>query len=142
MPSMKTDAKALLQRHGIKQTSQRVDIVKVLHQNDGHFTPETVYQRLKASGAHVSKATIYNTLSLLLDRRMIRQVIVHKGKAFYCAMMTPHHHFFETKTEKLIDIDTSNMDITGLPDLPPGTELEGIDLVIRVKSDTCVKSDT
>ena len=130
------DAKALLKSHDIKQTAQRLEIVKVLDENNGHFTPESVYQRLKASGAHVSKATVYNTLSLFLAHRVIRQVVVHQGKAFYCAKTTPHHHFFNIDTEQLADIELSSMDITGLPELPPGTELDRLDLVVRVRSKT------
>ncbi|MFC1665484.1 Fur family transcriptional regulator [Pseudomonadota bacterium] len=139
-PVTEPDAKSILRAHGIKQTSQRLEIIKVLHENDGHFTAESVYHRLKASGAHVSKATVYNTLSLFLDHRVIRQVIVHQGKAFYCAKTTPHHHFFDSNTEELTDIELSSMDITGLPELPPGTELDGLDLVVRIKSTVAPES--
>ena len=53
-----------LRSHGITPTAQRVRVGQVLFACDQHLSADEVLRRLRADGARVSKATVYNTLTL------------------------------------------------------------------------------
>jgi Fur family iron response transcriptional regulator len=47
--------------------------------------------------------------------------------------MVPHHHFQNVDTGEMIDIRPEDLSFDRLPPLPPGTEIESVDVVIRVR---------
>jgi len=83
--------------------------------------------------SETSKATVYNTLKLFLEKGLVREVIVDPSKVFFDPNTGPHHHLYEVDTGKLSDIDAAHVQISGLPPLPPGMVTEGIDLIVRVR---------
>ena len=66
----------LLLSQGIKPTSQRNDIAKVMLEKPQHLSAEEVLILVNKKGAYVSKATVYNTLNLFVEKGLIRQVII------------------------------------------------------------------
>ena len=84
--------------------------------------------------SETSKATVYNTLNLFLERKLIREVIVDPNKVFYDPNTAPHHHFYNIDTGELTDIDAGPITIAGLPELPEGMVTEGVDIIVRVRS--------
>jgi Fur family iron response transcriptional regulator len=84
--------------------------------------------------SETSKATVYNTLNLFLEKRLIREVIVDPSKVFYDPNTDPHHHFYNVDTGALTDIDARDIRVTGLPALPQGMATEGVDIIVRVRS--------
>ena len=86
------------------------------------------------AGAELSKATVYNTLKLFVEKRLIREVIVDPDKVFYDSNTGPHHHFYDIQTGEIIDIDAAEITVAGLPPLPEGKIAEGVDVIIRIRS--------
>jgi len=125
---------ALLQRHGVQPTAQRTEIALAIFGNAGHQSADEVYETVNSGAIRVSRATIYNTLKLFVDRGMIRPVIVAPGKVFYDPNMAPHYHLYDTDTGELTDIGADQIEIHGLPTLPPGKQLDGVDVVVRLRS--------
>jgi Fur family transcriptional regulator, iron response regulator len=127
------DATALLREHGISPTSQRVAIARLLFARATHLSAEDVYKIANSSGHHVSKATVYNTLGLFASKGVVREVIADPKRVFYDPNTTPHHHFYEEATGRLIDIDSRDIRVTGLPAPPEGTRLHGVDVIVRLR---------
>jgi Fur family transcriptional regulator, iron response regulator len=127
------DAAALLRRHGIHPTSQRVVIARVMFSRAHHLSADDVFQAVNAHGHDVSKATVYNTLGLLAAKGLIREVVADPKCIFYDSNTAPHHHFYEESKGQLIDIDSQTIQVTGIPPLPEGTHLQGVDVVIRLR---------
>lgn len=126
---------ALLRKCGINPTSQRLDITRVLFAHGDHVSAEKVYERVNANGsnpARISKATVYNTLGLLADKGLIRQVIADPTRVFYDPNTAPHHHIYDVDSHTLLDVDASDIQMQGMPALPEGTRLEGVDIIVRV----------
>jgi len=84
--------------------------------------------------SETSKATVYNTLNLFLEKKLIREVIVDPSKVFYDPNTDPHHHFYNIDTGELTDIDAREIRVSGLPALPRGMATEGVDIIVRIRS--------
>ena len=119
---------------GIKPTQQRVQIATVLFSRPQHLSADQVLEQVTALGERVSKATIYNTLSLFSRKHLIREVIVDPSKVFYDSTTLPHHHFYNIDTGELKDIEAAELDIETLPEPPEGTVADGVDVIIRVRN--------
>lgn len=127
------DIPALLERHGILATAQRVEIARVLLSAAQHLSADQVMARMHARGSSVSKATVYNTLGLFAEKGLVRQVIVDPTRVFYDSNTAPHFHFYRVDTGTLIDIEADEMPLERLPCAPPGTEICGVDVIVRLQ---------
>lgn len=123
----------LLRSHDINPTHQRIEIAYALFSRQEHLSADQVMTMVNDRHAETSKATVYNTLNLFLEKKLIREVIVDPSKVFYDPNTQPHHHLYEVDSGSLTDIDADNVRIEGLPTLPAGVEQVGIDLIVRVK---------
>lgn len=124
---------ALLQKHSINPTTQRIEIAQVLLSHCTHLSAEDVFMLVNGGSSRVSKATVYNTLGLFAERGLIREVIADPTRVFYDPNTAPHHHFYDTSTGKLTDISADHVQISGLPAVPEGMNVEGVDVIVRVR---------
>lgn len=124
---------ALLKEHGIGATAQRVMITRLLFERGKHMSADEVYREVNAKEQQVSKATVYNTLGLLAAKGVIREVIADPSRVFYDPNTTPHHHFYDEDSGQLTDIDATEVSVMGLPPLPAGADLRGIDVIVRFR---------
>ena len=132
-PPNREDVAARLRAHGINPTHQRIEIAHVLFEHKQHLSADQILTRVNARHAETSKATVYNTLKLFLDMKLIRELIVDPSKVFYDPNTEPHHHFYNVATGELTDVPALGVRVEGLPPLPTGTIADGIDIVIRTR---------
>lgn len=118
---------------GIRPTAQRVRIASLLLSAPQHLSAEQILANLRGSGARVSKATVYNTLNLFASHGLIRQLSVDGSRAWFDSNVDPHYHFHDPASGALIDVPVPEVEFSRLPAPPPGTEVAGIDLVIRLR---------
>jgi Fur family iron response transcriptional regulator len=124
---------SLLERHGIRPTQQRIRVAEVLLAAPVHLTAEQLLASLRQSPGRVSKATVYNTLKLFVDHGLVRQIHIDPERCVYDSKMAPHHHFQHVETGEMFDIRPDELAFSRLPALPPGTEIDGIEVVIRLR---------
>ena len=118
---------------GIRPTAQRMRIATLLLAEPQHLSAEQILANLRASGARVSKATVYNTLNLFASHGLIRQLSVDGARAWFDSNVDAHYHFHDVTSGALIDVPVPDVEFSRLPPPPPGTEVAGIDLVIRLR---------
>ena len=126
-------ARAILERHGVRPTSQRVRIAEILLTEPRHLTADQILESLRQSRGRVSKATVYNTLKLFVEQGLARPIHADPERCVYDSMMSPHHHFQDLDTGEMFDIRPEDVGFSKLPPLPPGTEIEGVTVVIRIR---------
>lgn len=125
---------ALLRKHGIAPTHQRLEIANVLFSRGEHLAADQILALVNERHAETSKATVYNTLNLFRDCGLIREVNVDPRRVFYDPNTQPHHHLYNVDTGEITDIPADALEVSGMPELPPGMVTEGIDIVVRVRT--------
>lgn len=129
-------AQAHLERHGIRPTRQRLALMELLFAEPRHISAEGLLTLARRRGIAVSKATVYNTLNLLRRKGLLREVPVDGGRTFYDTNLSHHHHIYNVDTGELRDVPADTVSLARLPELPRGTEPDGVDVIIRVRSRT------
>src|SRR5438309_164035 len=86
---------------GIRPTAQRVRIATLLLSAPQHLSAEQILASLRAAGARVSKATVYNTLNLFAAHGLIRQLSVDGSRAWLVSNVVPHYHFNDLELRAL-----------------------------------------
>ena len=129
-------AQQRLTEAGLRLTKQRLALGRLLFEGpDRHVTAESIHEEAQSAGIRVSLATVYNTLHQFTDAGLLRQVIIGGGKVYFDTNTTDHHHFHMAGDDRLIDIPGVNIDVSGLPEAPEGTEIDRVDVIVRLKGD-------
>jgi Fur family ferric uptake transcriptional regulator len=87
--------KKLLKLNNLKYTKQRELILEIIYNNDGHFTPEDIYNLIKNSYSDVKLgiATVYRTLTLLEDAHIVSSISFGaQGKKYEFGLKEHHDH--------------------------------------------------
>lgn len=95
----------------LKLTKERTAVLKEVFSFHGHFDPEHLYLRIKDSGSKASRASVYRTLSLLVESGLVEKVTrTDKGNVYEHTFGHTHHDhmicdlcggIFEFYSEKL-----------------------------------------
>jgi len=74
---------AFLRERGQRQTPERFAILDEVYSSPGHFDADELFVRLKQAGSRISRATVYNTLDLLLDCDLVVKHQFGRSQAKY-----------------------------------------------------------
>lgn len=96
-----------LTRHNLRKTQGRYDILYEIYEIDKHFEVENLYITLRNKNYHISRATIYNTIDLLLDCALIvRHSFGTKAGSYEKAFgINKHDHLINTDTKDVIEFE-------------------------------------
>ncbi len=124
-----------LKTAGLRPTRQRLALAKLLFEGgDRHVSAEQLHSEAVAENIRVSLATVYNTLHQFTDADLLREVVVEPGRSYFDTNTSDHHHFFHEDGGELTDIPADALDVAKLPEVPNGTEVKSVDVIIRLKN--------
>ena len=118
----------------VTPTKQRLDLAKLIFAKKQHFTASDLISLANKNGLNISMATVYNTLSLLEDKGMLKTINIDNELKFYDTNMENHHHLYNTTMSTLTDIAHDKVTFAELPELPKTLEIESTELLIKVKN--------
>ena len=84
--------KTRLRKKGQKVTLQRIAIFEEMAEDRGHRESEEIYIAIKSRNMHVSRATVYRTLDILVQNNFVRKLNLGDGRARYESKIDSHHH--------------------------------------------------
>ena len=133
----KIDILKKLRSSGLRPTKQRVEIAKFLFEREKtfHFTVESLNKLLtKKSCSKIALATIYNTVHAFKTAGHLSEVEVRGNKTYFDTNVSNHHHFYDSDTAELIDIDANDVVIQKIPKAPNGKKIKNVEVFINLKN--------
>jgi Fur family transcriptional regulator, iron response regulator len=115
---MTHDTAELLRDHGIQPSAQRVAVADYVLHTEEHPSADQVFQRVRGKIAVLSRATVYNTLNLLVEKGLLRQLALSEGNVVFDPRVEPHHHFIDEASGQIHDIAWSALRVSSLDSLP------------------------
>lgn len=119
-----------LREHGIQPSAQRVAIARFLLESHAHPSADEVWTAVKKKLPVVSRATVYNTLNLLVGKGLLRELFLAEGKVVFDPNVDLHHHFIDEETGRIEDIPWDRLEVCNVEALDQ-IEVHDYQVVIR-----------
>ncbi len=131
---MEAKYEKLYRKLNVTPTKQRVDLAQIIFAKKQHFTAADLITLADKKKLNISMATIYNTLSLLEDKGMLKTINIDNELKFYDTNLENHHHLYNTTMSTLTDIDNDRIVFAELPVLPKNLQIESTEVLIKAKN--------
>ncbi len=125
-----------LRNSGLRPTKQRLQICEVLFDTDRtfHFTINDLDRKIKDKiDNKISLATIYNTVHAFEKRGYLKQIPVNSNQTYFDTNITDHHHFYNLKDGKLIDLEKSDVGPINIKRKIDGKKIKSIEVLVKLE---------
>lgn len=131
------DAISLLGDKGLKVTPQRVAVMEFLQGNTAHPSVDDVYQQVKKRFPSISRATIYNTVTTLVDAGLLQEILIQQEKTHVDSNTDRHHHFQCLKCGAVKDIGYETVTAEQVSRQIVGHVVTGVKVVMEGVCENC-----
>jgi len=102
-----------LRAHGIQPTAQRLAVARFVLEATAHPTADEVWEKVRARNPTLSRATVYNTLNLFVEKGLLCTQALREGALVFDPCVRRHHHFIDEKTGAIHDVPWEAVKVTG-----------------------------
>ena len=136
--SLKTNFIEKLRNSGLRPTKQRLKICDVLFNTDKtfHFTINDLSKIIREKTIEkISLATIYNTIHAFEKKGYLKEIAINSSQTYFDTNISVHHHFFDEKERKLIDLGNDDVEPIKIKKTIPGKKIKSVEVLVRVDSE-------
>lgn len=124
------DVLATLRRHGIQPTPQRIAVAEHVLAAKTHPSADEVWAQVRRRCPTLSRATVYNTLNVFVDKGLIRTQVLREGTVVFDPRIDAHHHFIDVNTGKIYDVPWDALKVSG-ENVLRGFEVREYQVILR-----------
>ncbi len=109
------DSAAILRDHGIQPSAQRMAVAGYVLSTDDHPSADRVWKTVSESFPMISRATVYNTLHLFVEKGLLRELHLTPESTVFDSNTDLHHHFIDDDTGAIEDVAWDRIEVRNLP---------------------------
>ena len=125
-----------LRNSGLRPTKQRIKICEVLFDTEKtfHFSINDLSNIVNnKSSQKISLATIYNTVHAFKEKGYLKQIPLNASQAYFDTNISDHHHFYDVKEKKLIDLDNSDVGPINIYKKINGKKIKSVEVLVKLE---------
>ena len=127
---MKKDVVEILAAAGIQPSAQRIVVAQYVLFTDEHPSADKVWARVKAGFPMISRATVYNTLNLLVEKGLLRELHLAPDSIVFDPKVEAHHHVIDEATGRIYDVPWETVKVCDVEQVE-GFEIRDYQVVMR-----------
>jgi Fe2+ or Zn2+ uptake regulation protein len=106
-----------LRGSGIQPSAQRVAVGDyVLHTHE-HPSADLVWKRVRERFPWISRATVYNTLNLFVDKGLLQRLNLSEDSVVFDPVTETHNHFIDEKSGAIHDVAWDKVQVCNIDSL-------------------------
>ena len=125
-----------LRNSGLRPTKQRLQICEVLFNKEKtfHFTINDLVNKIKKqTNNKISLATVYNTVHAFEKKGYLKQIPINSNQTYFDTNVTDHHHFYDLKEERLIDLENSDVGPINILKKIDGKKIKSVEVLVKLE---------
>ncbi len=125
-----------LRNSGLRPTKQRLQICEVLFNTERtfHFTINDLANKIKKQiNTKISLATVYNTVHAFEKKGYLKQIPINSNQNYFDTNISDHHHFYDLKEEKLIDLENSDIGPINILKKIEGKKIKSVEVLVKLE---------
>ena len=125
-----------LRNSGLRPTKQRLQICEVLFNSSKtfHFTVNDLSEKIKKrTSKKISLATLYNTVHAFEKKGYLKQIPINSSQIYFDTNVTDHHHFYDLREEKLIDLKNSDVGPINILKKINGKKIKSVEVLVKLE---------
>ena len=124
-----------LRKSGLRPTKQRITICEVLFNTDKtfHFTINDLTKIIESNNNQkISLATVYNTIHAFEKKGYLKEISINSSQTYFDTNISNHHHFFDEKEKKLIDLEDEDVYPIKIKKTIPGKKIKSVEVLVKI----------
>ena len=125
-----------LRNSGLRPTKQRLQICEVLFNTERtfHFTINDLANKIKKkTNSKIALATVYNTVHAFEKKGYLKQIPINSNQNYFDTNISDHHHFYDLKEEKLIDLENSDVGPINILKKIEGKKIKSVEVLVKLE---------
>ena len=108
-----TKLSSVFRNEGLRLTRQRQAVWDEVKSSKDHLDAENIYEKIKNKGVHISRATVYRTIDVLVKNNLLSKMNMGDGRNRYELKDEDHHHdhMICIETGKIIEFFDNDLEM-------------------------------
>ena len=111
---MSVNVVEILTKHGIQPSAHRVAVAQYVLTTHDHPSADRVWDRVRDRFPMISRATVYNTLNLFVEKGLLRELHLAEDSVVFDPKLERHHHLIDDETGQIHDIAWNKVQIKNI----------------------------